>query len=88
MHDVVLDKAGRVYVADRTNERVQIFDQDGKFLSKWTDIGAPWGLDYVAREDAIYMCDGKNNRIVKLNLEGQILGTLGSFGGIRAFEWP
>ncbi len=80
VHDVVLDKAGRVYVADRTNERVQIFDQDGTFLGKWTDIGAPWGLDYVAREDAIYMCDGKNNRIVKLNLEGQILGTLGSFG--------
>jgi DNA-binding beta-propeller fold protein YncE len=80
VHDVVLDKAGRVYVADRTNERVQIFDQDGKFLGKWTNIGAPWGLDYVAREDAIYMCDGKNNRIVKLNLEGQILGVLGSFG--------
>ena len=80
VHDVVLDKAGRVYVADRTNERVQIFDGNGKFLGKWTNIGAPWGLDYVAREDAIYMCDGKNNRIVKLNLEGQILGTLGSFG--------
>ena len=54
VHDVVLDKAGRVYVADRTNERVQIFDGSGKFLGKWTNIGAPWGLDYVAREDAIY----------------------------------
>ena len=37
-------------------------------------------MDYVAREDAIYMCDGKNNRIVKLNLDGQILGVLGSYG--------
>ena len=80
VHDVVLDKTGRVYVADRTNERVQIFDQDGKFLGKWTDIGAPWGLDYVAREDAIYMCDGKNNRILKLNLEGQVLGVLSHYG--------
>src|SRR5262249_53845290 len=80
VHDVVLDSKGRVYVADRTNQRVQIFDANGKFLGKWTDIGAPWGLDYVAREDAIYMCDGLNNRIVKLNLEGQVLGVLGSYG--------
>ncbi|MBI3679506.1 MAG: 6-bladed beta-propeller, partial [Acidobacteria bacterium] len=30
--------------------------------------------------DAIYMCDGGNNRVVKLNLDGQILGVLGEFG--------
>jgi DNA-binding beta-propeller fold protein YncE len=80
VHDVVLDSRGRVYVADRTNQRVQIFDSAGKYLGKWTDIGAPWGLDYVARENAIYMCDGLNNRIVKLNLDGEILGVLGSYG--------
>ncbi|MBI3683015.1 MAG: hypothetical protein HY235_21800, partial [Acidobacteria bacterium] len=68
-HDVTIDRRGRVYVADRTNQRVQIFDADGRFLGKWTDIGAPWGLYYVAREDAIYMCDGGNNRVVKLNLD-------------------
>jgi hypothetical protein len=42
VHDVVLDKTGRVYVADVTNERVQIRTAS---LGKWTDIGAPWGLD-------------------------------------------
>ncbi len=80
VHDVVLDKTGRVYVADRTNQRVQVFDSNGHFLAKWTDIGAPWGLDYVASENAIYMCDGLNNRVVKLNTDGQILGVLGSYG--------
>ena len=80
VHDVTLDSRGRVYIADRTNQRVQIFDAGGKFLGKWTDLGAPWGLYYVAREDAIYMCDGGNNRVLKLNLEGQILGVLGSYG--------
>ena len=80
VHDIVRDKQGRLYVADRTNERIQIFDGNGKFLGKWTGIGAPWGLDYVPRENAIYMCDGLNNRVVKLNLEGQILGVLGSYG--------
>lgn len=81
-HDVCLDSRGRLYVADRANQRVQIFDASGKFLGKWTDIGAPWGLYYVAREDAIYMCDGNNNRVVKLDLNGRILGVLGSYGKI------
>jgi sugar lactone lactonase YvrE len=80
VHDVCLDSRGRVYIADRTNARVQIFDAEGRFLGKWTDAGAPWGLYYVAREDAIYMADGTNNRVVKLNLDGKVLGVLGSFG--------
>jgi DNA-binding beta-propeller fold protein YncE len=77
---VALDSQGKVYVADRTNERVQIFDQRGKFLAKWTDVGAPWGLYYVQRDNAIYMCDGVNNRISKLSLDGQVLGVLSSYG--------
>lgn len=82
VHDVCLDARGRVYVADRTNSRVQIFDATGGYLGKWTDVGQPWGLTYVARENAIYMCDGLNNRIVKLNLDGEILGVLSSHGRV------
>jgi DNA-binding beta-propeller fold protein YncE len=80
VHDSALDTKGRLYVADRTNQRVQIFDGEGKFLGKWTGIGSPWGLQYVRSEDAIYMADGVNNRVVKLNLEGQILGVFSSYG--------
>jgi DNA-binding beta-propeller fold protein YncE len=80
VHDVALDSKGRLYVADRTNARVQIFDQSGKFLGKWTDVGAPWGLYYVQRENVLYMCDGVNDRISKLNLDGQVLGVLSSHG--------
>jgi DNA-binding beta-propeller fold protein YncE len=80
VHDIAVDSKGLVYVADRENYRVQIFDGDGKLISKWTDIGSPWGLYYVPRENTIYMADGYNNRVVKLNTEGQILGVLGSYG--------
>ncbi|MEJ7607400.1 MAG: SMP-30/gluconolactonase/LRE family protein, partial [Bryobacteraceae bacterium] len=82
VHDVAVDKQGRVYVADRNNQRIQVFDANGKFLTKWTDIGAPWGLYYASKENAIYMCDGVNNRIARFNLDGQMTGVLSSFGKI------
>jgi DNA-binding beta-propeller fold protein YncE len=89
VHDVALDSQGKLYVADRTNERVQIFDQKGTFLGKWTGIGAPWGLAYTDKEKAIYMCDGVNDRVIKLNLEGQVLGRLGSHGKAPGkFDFP
>jgi DNA-binding beta-propeller fold protein YncE len=80
VHDVVLDKRGRVYVCDRTNSRVQVFDADGKFITKWTHAGQPWGLAYASGEDMLYMCDGLNNRVVKLSPEGEIIGAFGEFG--------
>ncbi|MEZ5400729.1 MAG: peptidyl-alpha-hydroxyglycine alpha-amidating lyase family protein [Bryobacteraceae bacterium] len=80
VHDVVLDSKGRVYVADRTNERVQVFDAQGKFIAKWTGVGAPWGLAYSPKDDSIYMADGVNNRVVKLDLDGHVLGVLSGFG--------
>ncbi|HUQ95384.1 MAG TPA: peptidyl-alpha-hydroxyglycine alpha-amidating lyase family protein [Bryobacteraceae bacterium] len=79
-HDVAIDRRGRVYVADRTNARVQIFDANGKFLGKWTNLGNPWGLYYSSREDMLYMCDGIANRVIKLNMDGQVQGVLGAFG--------
>ena len=79
VHDVALDSRGRIYVADRVNKRVQIFDQQGKFLGKWTDLGMVQGLYYVKKEDVLYMCD-LHSRILKVNLDGKILGVLGSFG--------
>ena len=79
-HSVTIDSKGLVYVADRVNLRVQVFDPTGNFITKWTDVGQPWGVYYVAKENAIYMCDGLYNRISKLSLEGKVLGVMSSFG--------
>ncbi|MDE3197321.1 MAG: hypothetical protein KGN84_13305 [Acidobacteriota bacterium] len=79
VHDIALDGHGRIYVADLLNRRVQIFDMQGRFLAKWTDLGVIQGLYYVKSEDVLYMCD-LNARILKVNLEGKVLGTIGSFG--------
>ena len=36
-HGITLDETGAVYIADRGNERVQVFDSTGKFLKQWKD---------------------------------------------------
>src|SRR5439155_22583287 len=43
-HAVAVDKQGRVYIGDRENRRIQIFDSNGKFLREWKHVGSPWGL--------------------------------------------
>ncbi|MGH9658038.1 MAG: peptidyl-alpha-hydroxyglycine alpha-amidating lyase family protein, partial [Bryobacteraceae bacterium] len=42
-HAVAVDGSGRVYVGDRENKRIQIFDSKGNYLSTWT-AGSPYGL--------------------------------------------
>ena len=78
-HAVAVDNQGRVYVGDRENHRMQIFDGDGKFLAQWKHVGSPWGI-VITEDQSIYMCDGHNNRILRLNTKGEILGVLGAPG--------
>ena len=78
-HAVAVDAEGKVYVGDRENYRLQIFDANGKFLDQWDHVGSPWGL-HITPEKEIYMADGHNNRVIKLNREGKILGSLGKKG--------
>jgi len=54
-HSIVVDSKGLLYVADRSNVRVQVFDQDGKFLDQWRNLLVPWGL-WVTKDDEIWAC--------------------------------
>ena len=78
-HGIAVDKRGRVYVGDRENYRMQVFDSDGKFLTQWKHVGSPWGV-VVSDDDFIYMADGHNNRILKLNMNGDVQGVVASAG--------
>ena len=42
-HCIGMDKRGRLFVCDRANTRIQIFDQDGKYLATWHQFGMPSG---------------------------------------------
>jgi len=72
-HSIAIDAKGRLYVADRSNNRIQIFDQRGKFLNQWTNFGTPWGL--FVKKDMIYVVDGTDNNclLIARTSDGQIV---------------
>ena len=54
-HDIFVGGSREwVYVADRKNNRIQVFDQNGKFIAAWTQFGQPSSV-FVGRDDAIYV---------------------------------
>jgi DNA-binding beta-propeller fold protein YncE len=55
-----MDSRGRLYVADRSNSRIQIFDQNGKFVAEWKQFGRPSGL-FIDKNDMIYVADSQSN---------------------------
>jgi DNA-binding beta-propeller fold protein YncE len=59
-HRLAMDSSGRLFVADRSNNRIQVFDLDGKFLADWKQFGRPSGV-YIDARDTIYVADSESN---------------------------
>jgi len=59
-HGLAFDSRGRLFVADRGNNRIQIFDQDGKFLEEWKQFSRPSGV-YIDKHDVLYVADSESN---------------------------
>jgi hypothetical protein len=55
-HMLSMDSMGRLFVADRGNARIQIFDQNGRYLTEWKQFGRPSGV-YINKNDDIYVSD-------------------------------
>jgi len=79
VHNIVIDKAGRVYIADRENERLQIFDADGKFIEQWMHVGKPYGL-YLDDRTNVYITDGESNKVYVTDRTGKVLTSFGTTG--------
>src|SRR5260370_650156 len=60
-HALAMDSQGRVFVADRPNSRIQIFDPDGNFLMEWKQFGRPSGLA-IDRNDMLYVTDTQTTK--------------------------
>jgi DNA-binding beta-propeller fold protein YncE len=100
-HNIATDAGARVYVADRENSRVQIFDDDGTYLGQWNNLHRPCGLAADARLGDIFFVgelpthlpvnkDVPNigARVSILNIKGQLLGRVGGrFAGEQPGEF-
>jgi len=59
-HALAFDSRGRLFVADRGNHRIQIFDQDGKFIDAFEQFGRISGL-FIDTKDTLYAIDSESN---------------------------
>jgi DNA-binding beta-propeller fold protein YncE len=78
-HSAVVDARGLVYVADRQNRRVQIFDGDGTYIKEWKYAGLPCGL-FIGPGQQMYLATGFAGQILKLDSNGKALAATGQPG--------
>jgi DNA-binding beta-propeller fold protein YncE len=71
-HNIATDKDGWVYVADRENHRVQVFDPNGKFETQWVNMARPCGLYLDQSSGLAYI--GELGAAIGPNAEGRKLG--------------
>lgn len=55
-HAIAMDSQGRIFVGDRRNVRIQIFDRQGAFLDQWTHFGPPSNI-FIDDDDVMYVTD-------------------------------
>lgn len=77
-HGIAIDAKGLLWVTDRENQRIQIFDQDGTFVREIKYAGLPCGLDIGVQN--IYMVNGFTGQLLKLDLNGNVLAATGKPG--------
>lgn len=81
-HSIQISKDGRLFVVDRGHRRVQVFDQNGKFLDRWTTgvRSSPYA-HLITADQFLWISDGGTNRILKYDLNGKFLYGWGGPGG-------
>jgi DNA-binding beta-propeller fold protein YncE len=91
VHSIQFDSKDRAYVSDRENNRIQIFDNNGKLIKIWNHLGSTQGI-WISPKDEMYVLTHRNNvenitadtlagRLMKVDLEsGKVLGSMESPG--------
>ena len=85
VHGIAADPVRRrVYVSDRGNDRVQVFDENGKFIEQWPNRG-PSNLQFlhIGEDRAVWGFDDTTCKVIKWDMDGRYLYSWGSLG-----DWP
>jgi DNA-binding beta-propeller fold protein YncE len=86
-HTIAVDAQGNVYVGDRENNRIQVFDNDGNFKTQFYNVGTPLAIcitpgpqQYLYASNSNQSLTMDNGEIYKMTLDGKILGKFGTAG--------
>ena len=86
-HSIATDAQGNVYVGDRGNRRLQVFDNNGTFKTAYTNVGAPWAVcvspgshQYLYSSNSNGTATMDDGEIYKMELDGTIVGKFGKAG--------
>jgi len=90
VHGIAVDaRTRRVFVNDRQNNRVQVFDETGNYLDQW-DFGGPPSdihLFIIADDGYLWAADRGTNKILKYALDGTLLYSWGTWGSFPGSLW-
>ena len=75
-HNIAMDSKGRVWVCDRGNKRLQVFDQSGTYLDQMTQFGAPAAI-FIAKDDVMFVAASEpENKVTIGTTDGKVLDTI------------
>ena len=78
-HSIVMDRSSNLYVADRQNSRIQVFDTNGQFKQAWDLDGLTWSICITPGPTQVIFV-GSVGKVYKIDLAGKVLGTFGKLG--------
>ncbi|MBS0632004.1 MAG: hypothetical protein JSS11_08835 [Verrucomicrobia bacterium] len=81
-HTITRDADGRLYVADRENDRIQVFTESGEVLAVWEGLHSIDGL-FAAADGFLYASSGIDNAVLQLDRSGKIINVWIPPGGFR-----
>ena len=88
-HNIWLDKSDRVWVTDRENRRIQIFDVQGNLLLQWADLERPNDL-CIDKDNVVYVSE-LEQRVSIFTMDKKLLsrwGSPGETGASALFDSP
>jgi len=90
VHGIAVDpKSRHVFVNDRNNHRIQVFDENGKYLSEWRIDADPSSLHllYIGDGNSVWTFDRSTNKMLQYDFSGHLLYSWGSMGMFPGGLW-
>ncbi len=90
VHGVAVDvQTRRVFVNDRANNRVQVFDENGEYLDEWSFGPEPTDIHlfYIGADNVLWAADRATSKILGYDLEGNLIYSWGTFGDFPGGQW-